>query len=206
MADSNHTTERRQVSRREAGATIGGAALALVAAGTALPAQAASLDPIFAAIERYKAGYAHHGQCLNKADALEQTIFDKWNEFEADLKERSAEAVPQMLTVLQEKGTVSATWDNAYALLRRVGRKQIEQENGGAEIDRLREEGSHAEMDALETLLRTVPTTAAGAAALLALIRDARERGDTIVDVLTNEDLGALLTSLETFFRKSLAA
>ena len=43
MADSNHTTERRQVSRREAGAAIGGAALALVTASTATSLEAAIL-------------------------------------------------------------------------------------------------------------------------------------------------------------------
>lgn len=202
MADSHNTTHR-QVSRREAGAAIGGAALALVATGTAMPTQAAAHDPIFDAIERYKAGYAFHGQCLDKAGALEQIIFDKWNEFDADLKERSAEVVPQMLTVLQDKGAVPATWDNAYALLQRVGRKQIEQENDYAEMERLREEGSHAERDAMSGLVRTVPTTAAGAAALLAMMRDAVEGGDSIHDLLLSDDeeLGALLTSLETFCR-----
>ena len=74
-------------------------------------------------------------------------------------------------------------------------------ENGGKEADRLRDDGSAAECDARDALFSTVPTTAAGAAAMLALIRKDIAEGTTMADIFNDDDADKLFASLEESLR-----
>src|SRR5437879_5336557 len=73
---------------------------AAVAAPVALQARPA-VDPIYAAIQTFKDGYAHHVACLNRADDIEGVIFKKRRELEEKL-DADNWAVDQLLAELNK--------------------------------------------------------------------------------------------------------
>lgn len=174
--------------------------IAIAPVAFAAPSIAAeqTTDPIFAAIETYKRAFAFHGECLNKAEVIDTAIFEKRREYDKIL-ENDTEGTAEKILAIFQQSQPDTTLELARGILKMLGYKQIEEENGGPEADRLRDEGSKKECDARLEMFSTVPTTAAGAAALLAFIREDIERGTTMADVFADDESSVLFQSLETF-------
>ena len=160
------TTSRRAVLAGVASAPV-----------LSLPALAAQPDPVFAAIERHKAGLAHHTACLDKACAIQEEISRQVAEMEAVVDRGKEEATAKALELFRPTHP-DMTAESALELLKHIGRRDIEAKNGAEEAADLLEEGSAADCDSREALFDTVPTTAAGAAAMLAFIRKDAEAGE----------------------------
>jgi hypothetical protein len=176
------------------------------AVAVAVPFAAFSLiapDPAYAAIEAYRTGCAHHRVCIHKADAIEEAIFEKQREFDANLDppgDGYEKEFDKLLSSIQETQP-SVTPEQLIGILRWKGHEIIREENGGPEMDRLGEEGSAAECDARDALFATVPTTAAGAAAMLAMIRAEIAAGTSMAYIFEDDEADKLFLSLETCLR-----
>jgi hypothetical protein len=98
----------------------------------------------------------------------------------------------------------NTTADDIRAILRHEARKKIEAEKNYDGMEALRDEGCNAESEAFSRLTNTIPTTAAGAFALLSLIVEESEKGpETSGSILSmtfeHDDAQALLANLKEF-------
>lgn len=174
---------------------LAGAAAVPVAALPALPALAGEADPVFAAIENYNRAYAFHADCLDKSEVLELQVesmaseqadreapeciphraaFDaaKWPGFDLD------DSDPVMIAYRKLQ---SAYCDSKHNKIRcHLLWGELEDHPLSIEMYRLRNEGSHAQTKAGWALADTVPTTAAGALALINWYQEGEARGDDI--------------------------
>ena len=184
----------RTITRRTA---LAGAAAMIPA--TAIPALAlagAGSDPAFAAIENYKRSFVFHGECLEKAERLDDGI--------AEIARATADAQHREGPALYEKYKATPfpprrvadddpAWlafrsaQDAYCLsehnaARLAALKELEEHPLNIEKGRLQEEGSDTQAAAAWALFETVPTTPAGAAAMLLYVLEAERTGHGIFD------------------------
>lgn len=174
-------------------------ALAGVAAtfpAAAIPAFAfpSEPDPIFAAIEAHKEGYAFLTECIDKAEKIECELADRADEI-ADAQ--APECIPLRKAFDHAKETVEDWQSDAFRKAQdrycdsrhnRIrcqaiwGELAVTPEH--AEVDRLNKLGHEALSLAEWALFDVVPTTAAGAVAKISYILELEIRGDGPFDGL----------------------
>jgi len=108
-----------------------------------IPAIAAT-DPIHSLIDRLRLAHDYHGNCLKKADAIEEVIFARQGKVERLL---ASENLPR---------------EKSLRLLRRAY-ANIQDECGADEMYALRDLGSETELNTCRKFLTTVPQTDSGA-------------------------------------------
>jgi len=182
------TTSRRAIIGAAA-ALAGGSIVNLTAISATGAAQPD--DPIFTAIDAYQRAEAFHGECLVKADAIEQQYWNLEKEYKAHLRAH-AERAPDIS-------------DDDFDKLIRVAAK--EKASADADMDecwRLRHLGGDAERAAEDALLATVPTTTAG---MLAMLSHMMPDGKPLSPLRAtfsgdNEQVAAFIETLATFLRR----
>ena len=183
-------------------AALGGSLAAL-----ALPTTAAAVciapgpDPIFEAIAAYKRGYAYHAAMLKKADVIEQAMWDDYHEL-CGLIDTNPDIVESFRGCI--KGEGMATTENAVAMLKQTAHERARKTANMDECWRLRTEGSNAECDAMDAMLATVPTSRAGALALIEFVLGEAEGGETTFGDMFSQDptVTTLLETMASFLRR----
>jgi hypothetical protein len=155
---------------------------------------AAEADPVYAAIDNYKASYDFLGECIDKADEFRKRIWER-----AD-----AEAVTRMQTrIAFEAANPEQPFNCSQEEMRnRFRSAAIRRQEGSpddVEFHALCDRGHDANRAAALALLTTKPTTDEGASALLAFIRDREEGGnDNILGVVDDEETPGVLVLVST--------
>lgn len=189
---------------------LAGAAAAIPA--TAIPALAlasgAGPDPVFAAIEAYKTASAFHCECLDKADALDgelRRVADEKADREAPegialrkVREgaeffgvaRLPEDDPRYIAFREAE---DAYLNSRHFQIYRVARNELCEDPRNAETARLRHEGADAQRDAAWEMAECVPTTRAGALAIMRLYIEEERRDQCLQDYVADfGDIGSV--------------
>ena len=207
IANIDSKSVNSTLTRRAALTGIACVAMPATAAAVCIPAgfegpEPIGSDPIFPAIEAYKRGFAFHLECLRKADPIEAACWRERDAMDAMLEKNREKAVPPFLATLRETDP-GATPDEAFEMLKAIGREMVERRSNMPECYRLRAEGSDAECDATDAMLATVPTSTAGALALVELVLgESEEEQTTLGDMFAqDESVTTLLKSMACFLR-----
>ena len=175
------TPSKQIVSRRIA---ITGMCAAVAVPAGAAAAVCAAPDPVYAAMAEWKKADAFHRQCLSKADDIEVRHFDERREMEAVAEANKAEVAVEMRRLLK---LPDLSQDDAVKVITQIYTRHLDEGPDGIEIERLRSAGHEAEASARDAMLATVPTTKAGALALVTFLHADSEKGHG-ADIWFDED------------------
>jgi len=212
MAQATHTSTTSidcappsSVSRRKALTAI----LATATIGVPVAALASvEPDPVFAAIERWRGTYAALDEVGHRLSEVEDRYIDECERIKAlQIEDTSKEAWQDFLNVVREYRP-ETTEDEALKLAKCLMRQTARKACGLEEIEAIQAAACDTNADAVIELAATVPTTPAGALALLTTFREAERRGDGVFEINDCEDgvaLDYLFDSIEEFLRNSKA-
>lgn len=204
----------QNITRR---AALAGAAAMIPA--TAIPALAlasgAGPDPIFAAIEAHKEARAYYRACLDKAEAIEEAMHARADAIAAaeapegiPLRQAYCAAkypgrnTPEDAPEWQEWRRIDRAYFNSrYSTIRRQALAAQDGSPEEVEMHRLQDVGVDREDDAAWAMYETVPTTAAGAAALIWYLLGLEIEGHEMFESLRDYDING-----ETVTRKAVEA
>lgn len=204
-ANSEHTTPLVTTTSRRTLLSGVIASSALAASGAAAKASV-SADPIFSAIENYLAAYSEAERCLEKASGIESELFAI----------AEAAAQPRMKTRLDFEAAhpdhvFSSSKDVLFSRFRYEELRKLDATPQAAEKSSLQETACDLTFNAAWALVRTVPTSAEGALALMDFIRQREDIGDIITELSPPDDMdddvadlvSAVMASVGAFIRRT---
>jgi hypothetical protein len=182
-------------------------AAAIAGAPASAKAQSAGSDPVFAAIDVYR---------ITLASMEEKT--QRFNAMEEEFRELVAKAARKRMKsrLAFEKANpdhkFTASRDELLTGFKREEEEKLRSTEWGSMFTEVENDYLNVDYDAARELVQTVPTTAAGAAALCAVIREAYESKSTLFDCIDDEAeyggtlLHTALASIEAHLARQVPA